>query len=254
MKVVVLGVVLILLVGVTPLAAQPPSGPPDLAGLKADLDRIQADLEDIKRQLGELFRLMGQRQGPTQPVGPVRASIADAPTLGKADARVTLVEFSDYQCPFCARFAQATLPALKRLYIDTGKVRYVFRDFPLDQIHPEARKAAEAAHCAGDQDRYWEMHDRLFQNQRALAVAELQEHARQLGLDGAAFDDCLASSRHAARVAKGLADGTAAGVQGTPGFVVAVTKPGDVAEGTPVRGAQPLEVFRQLIERLLADQ
>jgi len=243
---------------VSPVWAQaPPSAPGDLDAVKADLDRVKADLADLKRLLGPILRLMEQRSVPSGPAtlpGPARASVAEAPALGRPDAPVTLVEFSDYQCPFCGRFFSATLSTLKRDYIDTGKVRYVFRDYPLDQIHPQARKAAEAAHCAGDQGKYWEMHDRLFQNQKGLTPPQLSEHARTLGLDGATFDTCLTSGKHAGRVQKGLEDGLAAGVQGTPGFVVARTKPGDSVEGTPVRGAQPVEVFRRLIDQLLAEK
>jgi protein-disulfide isomerase len=172
--------------------------------------------------------------------------------LGRPDAPVTIVEFSDYQCPFCQRFFAATLPTLKTEYIDAGKVRYVFRDYPIDKLHPLARKAAEAAHCAGDQGKYWEMHDMLFQNQNALAVAQLTDHARTLGLNVRTFDECLSSGMHAARVARGVTDAATAGVQGTPGFVIGKTTAGDVIVGTPVRGARPVETFRQIIDRALA--
>ena len=185
--------------------------------------------------------------------GPVRTSVADAPMLGRADAPVTIVEFSDYQCPFCQRFFATTFPALKKEYVGTGKVRYVFRDFPLDRIHAHARKAAEAAHCAGEHDRYWEMHDLLFRNQRALATPQLASHARTVGVDGAQLEDCLSSGRQAARVERGLIDGAAIGVRGTPTFVVGKTKAGDLVEGTPIRGAQPLETFRRIIEQTLAE-
>lgn len=227
----------------------------DLAAVTAELGRIKADLAIVKGQLAQVLRLLSQ-QRPAQaaraaPSGPVRANIADAPILGRADAPVTIVEFSDYQCPFCGRFFATTLPALKKEYIETAKVRYVFRDYPIDQLHPLARKAAEAAHCAGDQGKYWEMHDVLFQNAKALALPQLSEHARTLGLDGSAFDACLSSGRHAARVGRGVADAAAAGVQGTPGFVIGRTPASDVIEGTPVRGAQPLEVFRQIIDQML---
>lgn len=219
-----------------------------------DLTAIKADIEAIKSQLAQVLRLLSQRpaQGGGSPAGPARASVADAPTLGRADAPVTIVEFSDYQCPFCQRFFATTLPALKQDYIDTGRLRYVFRDYPLDQLHPQARKAAEAAHCAGEQGKYWEMHDMLFQNQRALAAPQLAEHARALGVDGAKFDECLSSGRQAARVERSLADGAAAGVQGTPGFVVGKTRAGGVVEGTLIRGAQPLETFRRIIDQALA--
>ena len=219
----------------------------DLAAIRAHLARVEADLETVKSQLAQVLRLLSQRPaqggGNAAPSGPVRVSVADAP--------VTVVEFSDYQCPFCGRFFATTLPALKREYVDAGKVRYVFRDFPLDQLHPLARKAAEAAHCAGEQGKFWEMHDALFGHPGALSPPQLAEHARSIGLDESKFDDCLASGRNAARIERGLADGAAAGVRGTPAFVIGKTKAGDVVEGTPVRGAQPLETFRQIIDRAL---
>ena len=200
-----------------------------------------------------MLRLLSQRpaQGGVTVTAPVRTSVTDAPVLGRNDAPVTLVEFSDYQCPFCQRFFATTLPALKKDYIDTGKLRFVYRDFPLE-MHPHAREAAVAAHCAGEQGKYWEMHDALFQYQAALAPAQLAERARALGLDSSRFDQCLTSGRHTASIERGLADGAAAGVQGTPGFVVGKTQPGDTIQGTPIRGAQPLETFRRIIEQLLA--
>jgi len=227
----------------------------DLSAIRTDLVRIQMDLDAVKNQLGQVLRLLSQRpaQGGVTVTAPVRTSVTDAPVLGRNDAPVTIVEFSDYQCPFCQRFSATTLPELKKEYIETGKVRYVFRDFPLE-MHAQARKAAEAAHCAGEQGKYWEMHDVLFQNQKALAPPQLAEHARTVGVDGAKFDECLSSGRYAARVTRGVTDGAAAGVQGTPTVVVGKTKPGDVVEGTPIRGAQPLETFRRIINRTLAEQ
>src|SRR3989475_1360853 len=192
----------------------------DLSAIRTDIVRIQMDLDAVKNQLGQVLRLLSQRpaQGGVTVTAPVRTSVADAPMLGRADAPVTLVEFSDYQCPFCRRFFATTLPALKKDYIDTGKLRYVFRDFPLD-MHAHARQSAEAAHCAGEQGKYWAMHDALFQHQGALDPPQLAEYARAVGVDGAVFDQCLSSGRHRARVERGLADGAAAGVQGQPAFV-----------------------------------
>lgn len=225
----------------------------DLSAIRTDLERIQADLDAVKNQLGQVLRLLSQRpaQGGVTAIGPVRTSVGDAPFLGRADAPVTLVEFSDYQCPFCQRFFATALPALKKDYIDTGKLRFVYRDFPLE-MHPRAREAAEAAHCAGEQGKYWEMQDALFQHQTALATQQLAEYASALGVNRRAFDECVTSGRHAARIERGLVDGAAAGVQGTPGFVVGKTQPGDTIQGTPIRGAQPLETFRRIIEQLLA--
>jgi protein-disulfide isomerase len=232
-------------------------GAPDssrtLADTRRALARVEDDLAIVKSQLGEVLRLLNRAPTAARSIatGPVRANIAGAPTLGRADAPVTLVEFTDYQCPFCQRFFATTLRTLIAEYVDSGKVRYVVRDHPLDQLHPNARKAAEAAHCAGDQGKYWEMHDVLFASGGALAADQLINHARAVGLDSVQFDECLASGRHAAEVQRGVADGAAAGVQGTPSFVIGPTGDGDVVEGTPVRGAQPIETFRRIIDQAL---
>jgi protein-disulfide isomerase len=162
-----------------------------------------------------------------------------------------VIEFSDYQCPFCQRFFANTLPALKRDYIDTGKVRYVFRDFPLDSIHPQARKAAEAAHCAGDQGKYWEMHDTLFKNQRALMVDNLKDLARGLGLKDDDFTSCLDQGKHAETVNGHFTAGSAIGITGTPSFFIGKTSADGTMEAINIRGAQPIAAFRQAIDRLL---
>ncbi len=236
-----------------------PAGAQASAGGPGDPGPIKSGAEQIGGALETDGRPPGQVLGLTQPrpvlvaSGGVRVSVAGAPMLGRPDAPVTLVEFSDYECPFCQRFFSSTFPTIKQDYIDTGKVRYVFRDFPLKRIHPQAREAAMAAHCAGEQGKFWEMHDLLFRNQQALDPPHLSDYARRLGLDGAAFDACLASDKFAARINQDIADGTAAGVEGTPSFVVGKTQPGDSVEGTLIVGAQPMEVFRQLIDQLLAE-
>ncbi|MCS7039028.1 MAG: DsbA family protein [Anaerolineae bacterium] len=170
------------------------------------------------------------------------------PPLGDANAPVLIVEFSDYQCPFCLRHFQQTMPKLREQYIDTGKVRYVFKDFPLDSIHPQARKAAEAANCAGKQGQYWPMHDRLFAEQNRWAenneaVTVFKQLATELGLDAAAFAACLDGGETAAEIEEDLQEGLLAGVQGTPAFFI---------NGRFISGAQPFEVFQQVIEQMLA--
>jgi len=229
-------------------APQPESGT-----LKEDIERIKTGLEDIKKELKLIHEFLVQRLAQPTPSSPAvaKVSLSGNPTLGKSDAPITLIEFSDYQCPFCRKFFQTTLPGLKTAYIDTGKVRYVFRDFPIDQIHPHARKAAEAAHCAGEQGQYWQMHDVLFQNQPALEVDKLKAYARSLRLDATAFEACLEQNKYATEVQKDYEDGVAAGVRGTPGFFVGQTGSDDTIQGTLISGAQPLAVFRQAIEGLL---
>jgi protein-disulfide isomerase len=182
-----------------------------------------------------------QRQQPSQPEI-IDVSIDDDSILGDEDAPVTIIEFSDYECPFCARFYLNTLPQLKREYIDTGKVKLVYRDFPLS-FHQNAQKAAEAAECAGEQDKYYEMHDKIFENQQAITTTNLKEYAKEIGLDTNEFNECLDSGEMANEVQKDFQDGQNAGVRGTPTFFI---------NGKLLRGAQPFEEFQKIIEKELA--
>jgi protein-disulfide isomerase len=227
----------------------------EIGALKEDVEHLKTELAEIKKQLTDLRQLLSQRAAqPAQPANVMaKVSVADNPSLGKSDAPVTVIEFSDYQCPFCQRFVRNTLPALKTDYVDTGKVRYVFRDFPL-AMHQQARKAAEAAHCAGEQSKYWEMHDVIFNNQQALKVEDLKEHARSLDLEPTAFNNCLEQGKYAAEIDKDFADGSAAGVSGTPSFFIGKTGPNGTIEGTLLRGAQPITAFRQVIDSLIEGQ
>lgn len=163
---------------------------------------------------------------------------AGDPVRGNPAAQVTIVEFSDYQCPFCAR-VNPTLDRVRQTYGD--RVKIVFKDFPLPN-HPEAPKAAEAAHCAGEQNKYWEMHDAIFANQRALQVPALKQTARAIGVNGAPFDQCLDSGKYAAAVADGSALGEKMGVNSTPTLYI---------NGRAVIGAVPFETFKQVIDEEL---
>lgn len=185
---------------------------------------------------------------PTQPAAPAptvdpESLLDDDAVKGDPDAPVTIVEFSDYECPFCGRHFQQTYPQIVTNYIDTGKVKLVYRDFPLS-FHPQAQKAAEAAECAGEQGKYFEMHDKLFENQQTLSVANYKTWAGELGLSQTAFDECLDSGSMAAEVATDMSAGQAAGVTGTPGFFV---------NGVKISGAQPYSVFETAIEAALAE-
>jgi predicted DsbA family dithiol-disulfide isomerase len=169
----------------------------------------------------------------------VPVELAAAPTRGNPNARVTLLEFSDFQCPYCQR-VRPTMNKLRELYSD--RVRFAFRHYPLD-FHPLAEKAGEAAACAGAQGKFWQMHDRLWANPDKLGVDELKAHAQSLGLDTAAFDSCLDSGRYASRIEGDLKAGQEYGVSGTPAFFV---------NGRPLVGAQSLEAFEQVIDDELA--
>ena len=230
------------------------TGASDPGALRQELDAVKTDLEAIKKQLGEMQKQLAQRQAPPEPVGPVTMSVGDGPALGNADAPITIVEFSDYQCPFCKRHSTNTLAALKASYIDTGKVRYVFRGFPLDSIHPYARKAAEAAHCAGDQGKFWDMHDVMFTNQGELMQDNLKGFARDMKLDVDVFNACLDGGKYAKTVEADVAAGSAAGVTGTPKFFIGKAKPDGTMAATAINGAQPAAVFSQVIDRLFEEK
>jgi protein-disulfide isomerase len=168
------------------------------------------------------------------------AIAADDAMLGGANAPVTIVEFSDFQCPFCQRVAP-TLKRVKETYGD--KVRIVWKDFPLTSIHPEAFKAAEAGNCAREQGKFWEFHDRLFANQQALQPDALKAHATAVGLDPAAFNACLDTAKYSDRVQEHIGIGTRLGVNSTPAVFI---------NGRPITGAQPYEVFARIIDEELA--
>jgi protein-disulfide isomerase len=172
---------------------------------------------------------------------PPRTQVAadDDPSNGPADAPVTIIEFSDFQCPYCSRVVP-TLARIKDRYGDS--VRVVFRDFPIPQLHPNASKAAEAGQCAHEQGKFWAMHDLMFANQGKLDVPGLKQHAATLGLDAAAFEKCLDSGKYAAEWQKDSQDGEKAGVQSTPSFFV---------NGRPLVGAQPYEQFADVINEEL---
>jgi len=169
----------------------------------------------------------------------VDVGVDDDPAKGPAGAPVTIVEFSDFQCPYCSR-AEAVVKQILDNYKD--KVRFVYRDFPLP-MHPNAGKASEAAQCANEQGKYWEYHDALYADQSKLALADLQATAERLGLKAEAFKTCLESGKFAAEVSKDLADGQKAGVGSTPSFFI---------NGVPVVGARDFAAFAEIIDRELA--
>jgi len=151
------------------------------------------------------------------------ASLIDDDAIkGNEDATITIVEWSDFECPFCGRFYSQTLDDIKIKYLDTGKVRFVYRDFPLN-FHPQAQKAAEAAECAGEQGKFYEMHDKLFEEGVTGGVSAFKRFAADIGLDTAKFNTCLDSGQTADEVKSDMAAGQAVGISGTPGFIVHTT-------------------------------
>ncbi len=146
-----------------------------------------------------------------------------------------------------------TLPQIQRDYINTGKVKYVFRDFPLESIHKQAFKAHEAANCAGDQGKFWEMHNQLFANQKKLHPKDLLGYAETLGLDLSVFESCLDSGKHTAEIRKDIDAGVKTGIRGTPSFLLGYTEsaPSKAKAVSMLRGAQPYRQFKQAFDQLL---
>ena len=226
----------------------------EIQSLRKDVDTIkatQAEIEKTVKELKELARA-GQPAPPPAPES-ILLEIDDDPMKGDRKARLVLVEFSDYQCPYCARFVRETLPQIETDYIKTGKLKYVFRDFPITSAHKDAFKAALAAGCALDQGKYWEMHDRLFENQAAFTVYNLTQSAEAIGLNKETFQQCLNNNEYATEVQSDFADGTKAGVNQTPFFFLGLTEPNSpkVKVLTVIAGAKPYAVFKAAIDSAL---
>lgn len=188
----------------------------------------------------------GSPSAPAAPAGPVNITLApNTPFLGSASAKVTVVEYADYQCPFCEQFYKNTWPDLKTKYVDTGKIKFVYQDFAF--LGPDSITASEAAHCAADQNKFWQYHDYLFANQgqegSAWATADHQKQfAKTVGLNTSAFNQCLDSHKYTTEVNNETAAGKSYGVTGTPTVFV---------NGSIIVGAQPAVSFESAIDAAL---
>jgi protein-disulfide isomerase len=229
-----------------------------------DLEQLREEIEALKEGQkaiqGELEKIKGLLQGVRAPspraAENVVLNIEGAPYKGLENARLTLIEFSDYQCPFCSRHFRQTMPRIEKDYVDTGKLKYVFLNFPIESIHPKALKAAEAANCSGKQGKYWEMHDRLFANQKALTLKDILQYAQALDLDIAKFQQCLESGSQAERIRAEISAGREAGISGTPTFFLGFTEPNSskVKILRVIKGAHPYASFKSAMDSLLSSK
>jgi protein-disulfide isomerase len=215
---------------------------------RAQGDEILAELRDIHKLLVE--QRAHPADGDAAAAAHVQIDDVAAYAFGAASAPLTLVEFTDYQCPFCKRFHDQTWPELKRNYVDTGKVRYLVRDLPL-QFHAEAMPSAIAAHCAGDQGQFWPVHEALFAITEPLSAGAARKIALHLGVKVEQFDSCVKGAAVASAIRADTAEAERIGINGTPGFVLA-HKNGGKLDGTVLLGAQPYQVFASRIDALLA--
>jgi protein-disulfide isomerase len=240
-------------------ALSPPVQQDDPASLRREIEALKAqqveilkNLDAIKAVLQQLLRERAEAAMLNAPV-----TVTGAPTKGSPTAKVMLVEVSDYQCPFCRRHTLTTQPQIDSTYINTGKVRYVFIDYPIDELHPEAYRAHQAANCAGEQGKYWEMHAALFANppprEATQVVAQLMTNAQTVGVDAAKFRACLDGGKYTNPVKESVARMQNLGVDSTPTFFVGLTPP----PGQPmkvlkvVKGAMPFSEFQRVLDGVL---
>ena len=217
-----------------------------------NLNSDQISQEEFENEIAKLELKILENQLPTkQPSIPLKISTDNDPVIGKLNAPVTIIEFSDFQCPFCAKFHLETLPLIMNEYINEGQVKLVFRDFPIQSIHPNALPASLAAECANEQGKFKEMHDVLFENQKEWnkqsidnVIITFNQYASGMGLDGNTFDSCLKNGKYVEEIQKDLNDGRAYGISGTPGFFVGNDQIGFIE----LEGAQPFENFKKVID------
>jgi protein-disulfide isomerase len=228
---------------------------PDAPSLQQQIDELKAGQQQILKEVQEIKKILQSFQEAANQQTPQEISlpVGGEPFKGSPAARLAIIEYSDYQCPFCGEYARDVFPHLDSDYVKSGKVRYYFRDLPLP-AHPQALLAALASRCAGEQGKFWEMHERLFANQNALGADALKQHAASLGLDMTRFNDCLAAGKYRTPVARSMASAERLRIDGTPAFLIGVVD----ANGETVRvsqvllGAKDYQEFKAVLDSALA--
>ena len=210
-----------------------------ILGNRKEIADLREDLASLRASLGRARPIIDLTQGHQK---------------GSSDAVVALIEFSDYECPFCIRHSRETMPLIEKNYISTGKVLYGFRDFPIDQLHPQAIRAHEAAQCAGDQQKYWEMHARMFGQPSQHTPELLERTGTEVGLDLGAFRACMATGTHTAAIRQTVAQAESFGANGTPAFFIGIIDKttNTVRITRAMSGALPFAQFAQALEGALA--
>jgi len=229
------------------LEGQTPPVPPG-----GSLPSVQQQNEEIIKELRAIRGLLESVVGPARPPRPTSGSISNLKgySLGRPDAPLTMVEFTDLQCPYCRQFALTAFDEIKKNWIDTGKLRYISRDFPIDTLHPHAMPAARASRCAGEQGKFWEMRLTLVRNANVLSADFIKKTATDLKLDAAAFSACTATTKYDAEIQAELREGTKLGIEGTPTFIIGRTTPAGI-EGPMLVGALPYSQFDAKLRELL---
>ena len=227
-----------------------------LGGLHiSNLDSNQISQEELNEAIAKLeLKILQNKLPSSQPIIELKISADNDPIIGNPNAPITIIEFSDFQCPFCAKFHIQTLPKIMEEYIKDGKVKLVFRDFPIQSIHSNALLASAAAECANEQGKFKEMHDKLFENQNEWnskntdnVIILFNQYSLEMGIEKEKFDSCLKNGKYIKEIQKDLDDGRTYGISGTPGFFIGNDKIGFIE----LKGAHPFENFKNIIDTQL---
>jgi protein-disulfide isomerase len=227
----------------------------EIESLKQGQQRVLSELQQVKSALQAIVQQRPTAQGaPTVNVSNVEFSLGENnPVLGLRTARLAVIEFIDYQWPYCARHVRETFPEILKAYVDNGRIRYAVADLPLP-IHKLASKAAEASHCAAEQKKYWEMREQMMSRQDRLD--NLASYAAQAGIDTVRFEDCLKTNKYSEGIAKDRALARIMKISGVPVFILAKTDPEDPLKFKSISligGAQPFSSFQREIDKLLEE-
>jgi len=222
-----------------------------------ELEEVKGELEKLRGEFDALIKTLKERRVLPQPpftVSEVNIDVSEANFKGNSDVQYVLLEMSDFQCPFCARYSTQTYPQIMQNYVDTGKIQYAFMDFPLVSIHKQASKAAEVARCSADQGKFWEMHDELFARFQEITNEDWASFASAVGVDNAALNTCLDEGKYAQTVKDDMKKGAEAGVRGTPTFLLGqLSEDGKSVVGWKMgSGAQPYQIFEKELNDLIA--
>lgn len=228
----------------------------EMSVLRAQVTTLANQQQDILDRLDELKQLLsantGLRSGPQPPTAPSMLATQNENFRGASDATIAVVEYADFECPYCGQYEHDVYPQISKDYIRTGKVKYFYRDMPL-AAHPHAMIAAHAARCAGEQGKFWEMHDSLFAKQNALREVDMADRAQELGLDKAKFAECFASDRYINEIKQSATEAQKMGIGGTPTFFIGkIGSNGEVTNLKAILGTRPYETFKTAIDDTLA--
>ncbi|MES9957670.1 MAG: DsbA family protein [Sedimenticola sp.] len=230
--------------------AEAVSASPKAEGQEKNAEASSADQNGaLGDEYQKLLEMVKSKRAPVQEVSG-DLDIAGRPGIGPKDAAVILVEFGDFECPYCRRHLTGAAQEIREKLVSSGRLRYVFLDYPIESKHPLAAKAAAAARCAEEQGKYWEMRNTLYTNQKALHAAFLESHAESAGLDKGLFSNCLSSGRYDAAIRQDQVVGSSLGIKGTPTFFLGVNHGDRISIEKKIMGAQPFTVFEREILQL----